>query len=396
MIRLMDEILSKNYDVMKRRSRFADVRTLSLSHTHSHLNSIASSRLLYHFLFLYFQMRSHFTLAVAVLSCLWALNTAASTGNSNNQADADILTSVLTERAARALENIRVVPTNKRSSQVQRGTNIVYGKGRIAEQPKFTSRHTPKKPINIQKFSASDDAGNDGDNPFPQQFKLSPQDTLALQKYMQKYANQLYSAQKHSAQLSETQKLVLGQDPYAKKYVVTPHKHKHVVKYIPTTQKPEIITAAEPSKFQEDSFESIEPTEKYHNYQVQQKLAVHTNKAAKAPPKKAYSHADNTPQSSDHRFSGNSGFGVSETHVNQYLGIRAASPDRAESFSSLEPQAYIQFGTSPTDKAAVAEGPKITGYKIPGALSLNVAPTLEEKGGHHDHHEEHYPTVSFI
>lgn len=221
---------------------------------------------------------------------------------------------------------------------------------------------------------------------------------------MQKYANQLYSAQKHATQLSESQKFVLGQDPYSKKFMV-PHSQQHkfgVPKFIPLANQ-EAKTTATPNfnKYQEDSFESVEPvtTEKYQSFQLQQKLVVGSTKATKTPPKKAYSYSvDNTPQSTDHKYSNLYGSSLDPQAVNQILSSYGTqgSQDRGSLSSFDTHHGFVSYGTALSDKG---EHAKITGYKIPGAVSLSLGHghAVEEKGHQeHGHEEPHVSAYSIL
>lgn len=366
---------------------------------------------------------------IAAVSCICAIQATQvqqRSGTPEGLSEYESFTSALNDnnnKNLRSLQDIRTVQASPLTSTKRISpsrSNIVYGKGRYAEQPKFTRHHyhpttqKPKieSPVKNFKPSPEDSFEIDNQNQYAQNFKLNNPDSAVLQKYMEKYAQQLYAAQKHATQLSESQKYVLGQDPYSKKFSTSQPQVKYSApKFIPftTSSESKATSSSSISKFPEESLETVEPvTEKFPNYSVAQKLVVQTPKVTVSKsvvPKKAYSYSfDNTPQSTDYKYSNLYGNTLEPQVLNQFLTY--GSEDR-DSLAGYE-QAYAgqygaqfggQYGASVgiSDKAEI---PKITGYKIPGAVSLSYGHGLVEEKEHKEHahhgHEEHYPHVSQI
>lgn len=234
-----------------------------------------------------------------------------------------------------------------------RPSNIVYGKTKVARPGPgaYIAPSLKGKPV-LSKFKPSqEDAGYDVDalNSYAHGYKPSPQETAALQKYMQRYASQVLNAQKHS----EAQKQVLANDPYKK---FSAPKYKFV---------PVIAQEAKPAEKPKDHDTVEIVTEKYQNYA----------KTQKTPPKKAYAF-DSSFQSSDYKYT---------SHDSQLASQLMAEPEK-ETWSSYEP---YQYGIMTPEKNE--ELSKITGYKIP-ATSVNLGHHVESKD--EEHEEEHYAPVS--
>lgn len=320
--------------------------------------------------------------------------------------------------------------TNKRphfreaSAAASTKSNVVYGKGKV-EQPQYT-RYTQyqktqkSKHPQVNKFVPSPEdtiTESEGSSANSQSYRGSGYDPILLQKYMQKYANQLYNAQKYATQLSEAQKQVLSQDVYTKKYTL-PQTQKYAQQSVKVSENKFPAVASQSFKFSEPlatTFENAkfseqtqqqqpslqdyaEPTAASQHFAVQKYVTQH--KVAKPKKVNAYLY-DNAPQStSDYKYQNLYGSSLEPQVLNQYFTTAANSQTDKEFTTGYEThQSYGNYGTGSTDRL---ESPKITGYKIPAAVSLsyggvNNGGVVDEKGisddkAYDDHH--HYPHVS--